>query len=191
MYTEKTKRALKYSINLYPIHVNSLKICLQILFIHSNFSTRHLTNCFLHPVPKYKHIKTQNCNCQVKYQKYKPITITKGRTSMFLSHKHTDGHLKQKRQEILRVSESYLCLNRIVCYPNPNVHFVSYKTHMNRAYTGKRTLVYITQSCFRGPMPNIPHVYGSSFSVTSSKQWAQINTFQKQRFSFLFYITET
>lgn len=50
---------------------------------------------------------------------------------MLLSHKHTDMHLNQNRQEILRVPESYLCLNRSVCYSNSDAHFMSYNTHMN------------------------------------------------------------
>lgn len=108
---------------------------------------------------------------------------------MLLSHKHTDRHLKQKRQEILRVPESYLCLNRTVCYLNPDVHFMSYKTPMNWTYSDERTMVDISQSKFQGPTPNTPHVYGSSLSMTSSKQWAQINAISKAKilFSILYH----
>lgn len=41
---------------------------------------------------------------------------------MLLFHKHTDVHLKQNRHEIVRVPESYLRLNRIVCNLTSGVH---------------------------------------------------------------------
>lgn len=133
---------------------------MQIFIYSSNFFTITLT-CFLYPIPKYKHTKTQNYIVRPNIINI-CSEITKGKANILLCHKHTDMYLKWNRQKILRVPESYLWLNGIFFYTISNVQFLSRKTHMKWASLGERMTFYITHPYFNGWIPNILQIYGVS-----------------------------
>lgn len=120
-------------------------------FIHSNFSTVHLT-CLLHPILKYApknpkvYIGRPNIINIYSFQKEKQIFYCP--TSILYA-------LKVKQTKNYKGLWELSMFEKNFCYSNANVHFISYETQMKWTHRGERVIFYIILLLFHYSIPNI------------------------------------